>query len=81
MENVTQLGKSGRITIPAKMRAALGVKTGDEVLIRLENGTIRMIPLGHAIRLAQRRVKKYVPEGVSLVEELIRSRREEAARE
>ena len=81
MENVTQIGKSGRITIPAKMRAALGVKTGDEVLIRLENGTIRMIPLGHAIRLAQRRVKKYVPEGVSLVEELIRSRREEAARE
>jgi len=81
MENVTQLGKSGRITIPAKMRAALGVKTGDEVLIRLENGTIRIIPLGHAIRLAQRRVKKYVPEGVSLVEELIRSRREEAARE
>ena len=81
MENVTQLGKSGRITIPAKMRAALGVKTGDEVLIRLENGTIRMIPLGHAIRLAQRRVKKYVPEGVSLVEELIRSRREEVARE
>ncbi len=81
MEIVTQMGKSGRITVPAKMRMALGVQSGDEILIQLENGAIRMIPLRQAIRLAQQTVQRYVPEGTSLVKTLIQARREEAARE
>jgi AbrB family looped-hinge helix DNA binding protein len=81
MEIVTQMGKSGRVTIPAKMRMALGVQSGDEILIRLENGAIRMIPLRQAIHLVQQAVRRYVPEGTSLVEALIQARREEAVRE
>ena len=81
MENVTQIGKNGRVTIPARMRVALGVKAGDVILMRLENGSIRMIPLKQAVQLAQQTLRRYVPEGTSLVETLIQARREEAAHE
>ena len=81
MQTVTQMGKSGRITVPAKMRTALDIQSGDEILIQLEKCAIRMIPLRQAIGLAQQAVRRYVPKGTSLVEELIKARQEEAARE
>jgi len=49
--------------------------------MRLENGAIRIIPLRQAVNLAQKAVRQYVPEGVSLVDALIKERREEAGRE
>lgn len=81
METVAQIGKSGRISVPAKMRAALDVHAGDDILIRMENGTIRLIPLKQAVSLAQKAVKRHVPKGTSLVDALIQARREEGARD
>ena len=81
MEIVTQIGKSGRITVPARMRKALGLQFGDEIVLRLENGTLRVIPLDQAIRFAQQLVQGYLPEGTSLVDALIEARRKEAALE
>jgi hypothetical protein len=52
-------------------------KAGDELVLRLENDSLRLIPLRQAVNMAQQRVKKFVPEGVSLVNELIQERREE----
>ena len=49
--------------------------------MRVENDSIRLIPLQQAIQFAQNAVKRYVPEGESLVEGLIKMRREEAAHE
>ena len=81
MEIRTQISKSGRIVLPAKLRRALEIRAGDEIVMRLENGTIRIIPLRQAVKLAQKAVRQYVPEGVSLVDALIKGRREEAGRE
>lgn len=81
MEYKTQITKGGRLIVPAKLRKALQIEAGDDVVLRLENGTLRLIPLHQAVRLAQEMVRKYVPEGVSLVDELIQARREEAKRE
>ena len=75
------MGRSGRIVVPAKLRRALGIRPGDEIVLRLENGSIRMIPLRQAVNLAQKTVRQYVPEGTSLVDALIQARREEAGRE
>ncbi len=77
MEFKTQMNKNGRIIVPAKIRKALGLQPGDNFVIRLENGSIRLIPLGQAVQLAQQKVKQYVPEGTSLVEALLQARREE----
>jgi len=77
----TQIGEGGRVVIPAVMRASLGVGVGDTVLLRLDGGELRILTPRQAIRRAQELVRQYVPEGVSLADELIAERRLEAARE
>jgi AbrB family looped-hinge helix DNA binding protein len=81
MEMKIQMGKSGRLVVPAKLRRALKIKAGDEIVIRLEDDSIRLIPLHQAITLAQKVVKRYVPQNVSLVDDLILTRRQEAGNE
>jgi len=78
VDNRIQIRKGGRLVVPAKLRKALKIKEGDEIVARLENDSIRLIPLQYAVNLAQKAVKQYVPHGVSLVDELIKARREEA---
>lgn len=77
----TRMGKGGRVVVPVKLRRALDIQPGDEIILRLGNGQIRLIPLRQAIDLAQKTVQQYVPEGTSLVDALIQERREEARRE
>ena len=73
----TRLGPSGGIVIPAEYRKALGVEVGDEIVLRLEEGEIRMTGRTQAIRRAQRTIRRYVGAGRLLPEELIASRRAE----
>lgn len=75
------VGPAGSVVIPAAFRQALGVKEGSEVQLQLEEDGIRIMPRSTVIRRVQERVRKYVPEGVSLVDELIAERRREAERE
>ncbi len=77
----THIGKSGRIVIPAQFRKALGVEEGDEIMMSLREGEIRIFTRDQAIKNIQAMVRRYVPEGVSLADELIADRRAEAARE
>jgi AbrB family looped-hinge helix DNA binding protein len=81
MESLTQIGKGGRITLPAKMRKALELDTGDAVVLRLGEHGLQVIPLRQAIRIAQEKVNRYIPAGTSLVDELIQARRKEAVNE
>jgi AbrB family looped-hinge helix DNA binding protein len=76
-----ELGPGGRVVIPAPMRAALGMKTGDKLVARLEGNEVRIYTMEEALRRAQAIVRSFVPEGVSLVDELIAERRREAAKE
>jgi len=75
----TKIREGGRLVIPAEYRKALGIKPGDEVLLTLEDGEIRVVSTRQAIARAQSLVQHYVPKGRSLSEELIKERREEAA--
>ena len=77
----THVDNNGRILIPAQIRKELHIKTGDVFVMRAVNGEIKMISLDTAIEAAQALVRKYVPEHVSLVDELIQSRREEYLKE
>ncbi|HYL34290.1 MAG TPA: AbrB/MazE/SpoVT family DNA-binding domain-containing protein [Bryobacteraceae bacterium] len=74
----TTVTDGGRIVIPAPYRRALGIKAGDEVLLRLENGEVRISSRAQARRRAQEYVRTLVPRNVSLVAELIKERRETA---
>lgn len=78
---MVKLGSNGRFVIPAEYRKALGAQEGDELILRLEDGELRLSTRQAAYRRAQALVRRYVPEGVSLSDELIEARREEAAQE
>jgi len=69
------IAPNGRVVIPANMRAELGFQHGGKVIARVVNGTVVLEPIEAAIRRAQDMVRKYVPDNVDLVAELIAERR------
>ena len=73
--------EGGKLIIPAAMRRELGISTGDTVLIDVSDGELRVRSLSKAIARAQAILRRHVPEGVSLADELIADRRREAERE
>ncbi len=77
MEFKTKLAEGGRIVIPAEYRQALGLHVGDELILRLEDGEVRIFTARQAIRRAQELVRRYIPQSRSLADELIAERRGE----
>jgi AbrB family looped-hinge helix DNA binding protein len=74
-----KMSDGGRVVMPAEIRQALGLKEGDAVLWSLVDGEARVTTRAQRIRQAQALVRKHVPAGVSLADELIAERRQEAA--
>lgn len=73
-----RVNENGRIVIPAAFRKRLGIRAGDEVVLRVEDNELRISTLRRNIARAQRLVKKHVKRRVSLVDELIAERRQAA---
>lgn len=73
--------EGGKLVIPAAMRRELGISTGDTVVIDVTGGELRVRSLPAAIARAQAILRRYVPEGVSLADDLIADRRREAKRD
>jgi antitoxin PrlF len=74
----TKLSEGGRIVIPVEYRQALGLQVGDEVILRLADGEVRIYTLRQAIKRAQKLVQRYIPQSRSLADELIAERRLES---
>lgn len=90
METNTEIGRrsyhakvdgSGRIVLPVEIRNELKLSAGDELLLVEDNAGFRLKTSEQALLEAQAYFASFVPPGVSLVDELLRERREEAARE
>jgi antitoxin PrlF len=73
----THLNHGGRIVIPVEYRKALGLKPGDDVVLVLEENEVRLVTPRQAVKHAQALVRRYVPKGRMLSDELIQDRREE----
>jgi len=80
-ETRQRVNENGRVVIPASFRKALGIKIGDEVVLRMEDDELRITTLRRRVERAQRLVRKHVKRGTSLVDELIVERREVARNE
>jgi AbrB family looped-hinge helix DNA binding protein len=81
VETRTRVNENGRVVIPASYRKALGIKAGDEVILRMEDDELRITTMKRRLERARRRIRQYVKPGVSLADELIAERREAAKRE
>ncbi|MCW3837089.1 AbrB/MazE/SpoVT family DNA-binding domain-containing protein [Sphingomonas canadensis] len=76
-----KLVSGGRLQVPAEFRRALGIDDGDTVIMEVKDGELHVRPYREVLRRVQDRLRRYVPEGVSLSDELIAERRAEAERE
>lgn len=81
LERRAKITQGGRIVIPSEFRKALGVTCGDELVLTLEDESVRLTSLSAEIALAQRTARRFIPSGTMLSEELIADRRRESARE
>lgn len=80
-EMTARLGESGRLVIPASCRKAMGVKPGDDVMLRVEDGELRILSVEKAVQRAKDTVKRYAKGQSSLADQLIAERREESRRD
>ena len=66
-----------RSSCAVRWRRALGIDVGDEIVMRLEGDDLSTFTRRKAIQDAQALIRRYVPAGRSLVDELIEERRRE----
>ncbi|MEA3028563.1 MAG: Antidote-toxin recognition MazE, bacterial antitoxin [Alphaproteobacteria bacterium] len=76
-----ELGAGGRLVIPAPMRAALGMKVGDRLTMRLDGNQLRVYTFQEGLRQARAIVGKHLPAGADPVEDFLQWKREQAALE
>lgn len=69
---------TGRVVIPAKVRQEMGIDGSEELVMGLENGVLTLVSKRAARLAARLAVKNLVPAGVSLSEELLVERRQDA---
>ncbi len=72
-----KMSEGGRVVIPVENREALEIRKGDTVLWELGDGEARLTTHREQLRRAQALVRRHVPEGVSLSDELTAGRRAE----
>ncbi len=73
-----RVNEGGRVVIPATFRKSLGIQTGDEVLLRVEDDELRISTLRGRLKRAQELVARSIKPGALLSEELIADRRQAA---
>jgi AbrB family looped-hinge helix DNA binding protein len=81
LKTCMRVNKNGRVVIPARFRKRLGIRAGDELVLRLEDDELRITTLQRNIERAQRLVRKQLKSRTSLVDQLIAERREAARNE
>ena len=80
----TKIGEGGRVIIPVIFRHAIHLEPGDDIILHLEGNEIYITTPEQALLKLQAKVKSYLDKmdtPLSLVDELISTRRDEAKRE
>lgn len=76
-----KVDEAGRVLVPAEFRKALGIKPGDHLIMRVEDGELRLWTFREATRRVREMIAPYTVPGRSVADDLIEDRRREAERE
>jgi bifunctional DNA-binding transcriptional regulator/antitoxin component of YhaV-PrlF toxin-antitoxin module len=76
-----RVAADGSAIVPAQAVEMLGVKAGDLLFVRVESDEIHLLTRAAVTRRVQALAREFVPEGVSLVDELLEDRRREVEAE
>lgn len=78
----TRVSPSGRVSIPADVRRAMGLDNGGVVIMEMDGNDLRIRTLREGVARAQALVSQLgLDDGVMWSDELIAERRREAAKE
>lgn len=77
IESKALINDGGRILIPLNIRKALNLNIGDEMLLKVEEDEIHMIPLSKAVQQAQDLIRQYNKDGLKLTDILSELRKED----
>ena len=75
-----KLGEGGRFVIPAAMREEMGVKPGEDLILHVENGELRVRSWLQNLRRVQAELSALKKPGESVVDEFLEERRKEQLR-
>ena len=75
------IGDGRRIDLPPEVCASLALDVGDTVIVRVDGHQATLSSVDHTIRRFQGLLAGRLPEGVSVVDELIAEREDAARRE
>ena len=70
-----------RVVLPSEVCKQLGIDVGDSVIVDVDDGKVQLHSFDTRLADFRAELSSRVPPGVSLVDELIAERREEARRE
>lgn len=77
-----EVKENGRVFLPVAFRQSMGVQSGDRLIARVtEKGKAEVVTARHAVASARGMFAHLVSDGVSLADELVQERHEEADRE
>jgi AbrB family looped-hinge helix DNA binding protein len=76
-----RIGPKGRLVVPAELRRELALEEGTEAVARAEHGRLVVERRDVVLRRLRDTLARAVGPDVSLVDELIAARRDEARRE
>jgi hypothetical protein len=76
-----RIGAGGQFALSEEALRSAGLREGDTVFVHASEGEIQLLAPRTAMQQAQAMVRKLIPEGVSLVDELIEQRRREVGRD
>lgn len=76
-----EIGPGGEVRLPRHILEAAATGPGKHLLVRFDDDEIKLVTPEATTRKIHAWVRKHVPEGVSLADEVIEERRREAERE
>lgn len=78
-----QVSQGGRIVIPADIRQKMGISIGDQVLLTWQEGSqeLRIATRKQRLQHARQLIQRHIKTQDSVVDELIRERRQAATDE
>ena len=81
LQTILHVADGGRIVIPAAVRDQLGLNIGSDIVMTVEDDHATLMNAKAARQRARQRVRRFIPAGASLSEELMAERKKEASRE
>ena len=76
-----RVDSAGRVVVPSDLRQRLGIEPGHDLILSADDQGIHLQTFEQAVKAVQEAFAPYRVPGVSVVDELIRDREEDARRE